>query len=194
MAKKASIKRRPDGLYHRSITIGRKPDGRPIRKSIYAKTIKELETRAAEYERQFRHGTLSSNEKITFMELAAVWVADYTPDASEKTRNEYGGLIKNYLNPVIGGYRVIDLKKHDLQAILNGMAEDELSRSTMSKVKIVAASVLALGVDTDILIRNVFSGVKVPDAGRRSASPHGQQRRLLVETWKATGWDYRRCL
>ena len=185
MAKKASIARRPDGLYQRSITAGRKPDGKPIRKIIYAKTVKELEARAAEYERQLRHGTLSSNEKITFAELAAIWSKDYTPNASEKTRNEYGGLIKNYLNPVIGGYRIIELKKHDLQAILNGMAENELSRSTMSKVKIVAASVLDLGVDNDILMRNVFSGVKVPDVEAEERQPLTEhQKRLLIETWK----------
>ena len=57
--------------------------------------IKELEQRAAEYERQLRHGALSSNEKITFAELASLWVKDYTPNASEKTRKEYDGLLKN---------------------------------------------------------------------------------------------------
>ena len=34
--------------------------------------LKELEQRAAEYEQQLRHGTLSSNEKITFAELASL--------------------------------------------------------------------------------------------------------------------------
>ena len=65
MPRKASTKKRPDGFYQRSITVGRKFDGKPIRKTIYAKTLKELETRAADYERQLKHGTLSSNEKMT---------------------------------------------------------------------------------------------------------------------------------
>lgn len=81
MAAPSKRKRRADGNYSKQITIGRKPDGKPIRKTIYAKTIKELEQRAAEYERQLRHGTLSSNEKITFAELASLWVKDYTPNA-----------------------------------------------------------------------------------------------------------------
>lgn len=185
MAAPSKRKCRADGNYSKQITIGRKPDGKPIRKTIYAKTIKELEQRAAEYERQLRHGTLSSNEKITFAELASLWVKDYTPNASEKTRKEYNGLLKNHVNPVIGGYRIIDLKKHDLQAIINGMAEAGLSQSSMKKTKIAAAAVLELALDNDILMRNVFARVKVPDVEAEERQPlTEQQKRLLVETWQ----------
>ena len=185
MAAPSKRKRRADGNYSKQITIGRKPDGKPIRKTIYAKTIKELEQRAAEYERQLRHGALSSNEKITFAELASLWVKDYTPNASEKTRKEYDGLLKNHVNPVIGGYRIIDLKKHDLQAIINGMAEAGLSQSSMKKTKIAAAAVLELALDNDILMRNVFARVKVPDVEAEDRQPlTEQQKRLLVETWQ----------
>lgn len=181
-------KKRTDGNYCRQITIGRKPDGKPIRKTIYAKTLKELEAKVSEYLQQLKHGALSSNEKITFGELAAVWVENYTPNASEKTRKEYAGLIKNHLNPIIGGYRVTELKKHDLQSILNGMAERESSRSTMEKVKIVAVAVLDLGLDNDILMRNVFSRVKVPDVEAEERQPLTEhQRRVLLEHW----WGHR---
>lgn len=43
MAAPSKRKCRADGNYSKQITIGRKPDGKPIRKTIYAKTIKELE-------------------------------------------------------------------------------------------------------------------------------------------------------
>jgi hypothetical protein len=79
MPRAVNIKRRADGLYQRSITIGRKPDGKPIRKTIYAKTIKELVARATEYERQLRLGTLSSDERMTFGELAEIWLEEYKP-------------------------------------------------------------------------------------------------------------------
>lgn len=185
MAAPSKRKSRADGNYSKQITIGRKPDGKPIRKTIYAKTIKELEQRAAEYEQQLRHGTLSSNEKITFAELASLWVKDYTPNASEKTRKEYDGLLKNHVNPVIGGYRIIDLKKHDLQAIINGMTEAGFSQSSMKKTKIAAAAVLELALDNDILMRNVFARVKVPDVEAEERQPlTEQQKRLLVETWQ----------
>lgn len=178
-------KKRADGLYSRQITIGRKPDGKPIRKTIYAKTLKELESKTAEFLQQLKHGALSSNERITFQELAAVWVESYTPNASEKTRKEYAGLIKNHLNPIIGGYKVTELKKHDLQAILNNMAERDFSRSTMEKVKISAVAVLDLALDNDILMRNVFSRVKVPDVEAEERKPLTEyQRRVLLEHWR----------
>lgn len=185
MAGQSKYKRRADGNYQRSITVGRKPDGKPIRKTIYAKTIKELELRAAEYEQKLKHGTLSRNEKMTFAELAAVWVENYTPDVSERTRKEYAALLRNHLNPIIGGYRLIDLKKHDLQSILNALAEGGMAHSTMTKVKIVAVAVLELAMDNDILMRNVFAKVEVPDAEAEERQPlTDQQKHVLMTAWQ----------
>ena len=39
----AAIKKRGDKRYTRTITIGRQSDGKPIRKFVYGKTIKEVD-------------------------------------------------------------------------------------------------------------------------------------------------------
>lgn len=185
MAAPAKYKKRPDGNYQTSITTGRRPDGKPIRKTIYAKTIKELEAKAAEYRQQLEHGTLSSDGKMTFAELAALWIKDYTPNISEKVRKDYAAIIKNHLNPVIGCRKLKDLKKHDLQAILNNLSADGKARSTMQKIKIVAASILELAADNDITPRNMFAKVKVPDGNRKERQPlTPAQKQLVVDTWQ----------
>jgi integrase len=134
MPRGAKIKKRPDGFYQRSITVGRKPDGKPQRKTIYAKTLKELETKAAEYTRQLHHGTLSSNEKMTFGELAAIWLKDYKLGISISTKKMYQQILNNYLLPDLAAYKLKDLKPHHLQAIINRMAESGKAGSTQSAV------------------------------------------------------------
>jgi hypothetical protein len=102
--RQAKAKKRSDGFYQRSITVGRKPDGKLKRKTIYAKTIKELEQKGAEYERQLRHGTLSNNEKMTFGELAVVWIRDYKLGISVTTRTMYQSILDKHLLPELATY------------------------------------------------------------------------------------------
>ena len=184
MAAPSKRKRRADGNYSKQITIGRKSDGKPIRKTIYAKTIKELEQRAAEYERQLRHGTLSADEKMNFGELASLWIETDKQASGEKTRKRYESIFANRLSE-IGVIRVRDLKPMHLQAILNNMAEEGYARKTITEVKQAAAAALDFAMQNDIVFRNVFSKVSIPNAGKEERKPlTDQQKRLLVETWQ----------
>ena len=162
MPRVASIKRRADGLYQRSITTGRGVDGRPIRKTIYAKTIKDLEARAAEFERQLLHGILSSDEKMTFGALAEIWLRDYKPTVGVNTRRMYSGLLNNHLLPELSSLKLRDLKPHHLQTILNRLAANGYACKTLKEIKHTASQILELAIDNDVLFRNVFSKVDIP--------------------------------
>ncbi len=110
MPRQANRKKRPDGLYRRELVIGRKPDGKPIRKSFYAHTLRELDEKVSEYERQLKHGTLSSDEKMTFGELAGVWIRDCNPTVGITTRKGYNALVNNHLLPELSAYKLKELK------------------------------------------------------------------------------------
>ncbi len=180
MPREAKIRKRPDGFYQRSITVGRRPDGKPQRKTIYAKTLKELETKASEYERQLRHGTLSSNEKMTFGELAAVWLRDFKPGISVTTREMYKTILDKHLLPELATYKLKDLKVHHIQAIVNRLAESGKAESTLKKIKLTAAQILKLAMDNDVIYRNVFSAVKVPSKAPARRRPLTDEETQLV--------------
>ena len=171
MPREAKIKKRSDGLYQCSITVGRKPDGKPQRKTIYAKTLKELEFKASEYKRHMRHGTLSSDEKMTFGQLAEVWLRDYKPSISITTRNMYKMILNSYLLPELAAYKLKDLKPHHLQSIINRMADSGKAQSTLKKVKITAAQILQIAMDNDVVYRNVFSKASIPDIAEAKRRP-----------------------
>lgn len=162
MPRTANIKKRPDGFYQRSITVGRKPDGKPIRKTIYAKTIKELEARASEYERQLKHGTLSSDEKMTFGKLAEIWLTTYKATVGESTKRMYRSILNKHLLPELGSIKLKDLKPHNLQALINRLADSGYSEKTLKEIRIAASQIIEIAMNNDILFRNVFSKVTIP--------------------------------
>lgn len=180
MPKRARLNKRQDGFYQRSITVGRRPDGKPQRKTIYAKTLKELDAKAAEFERQLNHGTLSSDEKMTFGELAAVWLKDYKPTISINTRAGYNRTLNTHLLPELATYKLKDLKSHHLQAIINRMAESGKAENTMKKVKLAAVQILQIAMDNDVLYRNVFLKVIVPSVEATKRRPLTDEEKALV--------------
>ena len=174
MAAPAKYKKRPDGNYQTSITIGRRPDGKPIRKTIYAKTIKELDAKAAEYRQQLERGTLSSNEKMTFGELAALWISEYKPTVEGNTRKMYASLLDNHLLPELAAVKLKDLKPHNLQSIINRLAGNGYAEKTLKKIKVTGTQILDLAVDNDLIFRNVFAKVEIPHI-------EAEERRALTQ-------------
>ena len=180
MPRIANRKKRPDGNYVKQITVGRKPDGKPIRKTFYAKTLKEIEQRISEFEQHQRQGTIPANEKMTFGELADLWINDYKPTIGISTRKMYMAILKNHLKPQLASIKLKELKPHSLQSIINNMAEKGYSEKTMKEVKIAAAQIIDIALQNDLLYRNVFSKVTIPHVEKEERRPLTQKEIDLI--------------
>ncbi len=173
----AKNKRRSNGLYQKNIIVGRKENGAYLRKTIYGKTKKELELKVAEITQQVYQGIYVPENKTTFGEMAEIWLTQYNPTANEKWIYRQKGVINKHLLPTLKYMKLKDLKPYHLQSIINKMAKDSLSTSTMKKAKQTAVRILNVGVENDLIMRNVFANVKVP-----TIEPH--ERRALTEEEK----------
>lgn len=110
--------KRSDGLYQKNITLGRNPDGSYIRRTIYAKTQKELERKAAELVQQVSHGMCVAEDKTTFAALSKMWIRQFHPNMTERWRERQTGVLNNHLLPNLGHIKVRDLKPYHLQDII----------------------------------------------------------------------------
>jgi len=162
MAGASRYKKRSDGNYQRSVTLGRKPDGTPIRKVFYAKTQKELEAKVADFKQQVERGTLSSNEKMTFGELSQIWIKEYKPTIEMNTRKKYNTILNKHLLPTLQAMRLKDLKNYHLQSIINRLAGEGYAEKTLREIKVTASQIIEVAVDNDIVFRNVFAKVQIP--------------------------------
>ena len=75
----AKTKKRENGLYHKNMVVGKKEDGSYIRKSVYAKTKKELEQKVVELTQQINNGIAVWKNDMTFKELSDIWFEQYNP-------------------------------------------------------------------------------------------------------------------
>lgn len=177
-------KKRTDNRYKKSVTVGRNPDGTPNRKYVYGKTIKEVEQKAAELQKQLREGTLIADDHVQFIDIAHKWVDIAHPDIMPHTRKSYHTMIDRHLTPL----HAIELKKlkpMHLQSVLNSMYEKGLSDHTMRDAKIIASAILDFAMDNDLLFRNVFARVSVPKRGRAKRQPISEeQKALILRTWQ----------
>lgn len=127
--------KRSDGLYQKNVVVGRKADGSYIRKTVYGKTKKELDLKISEITQQVHQGMYVSDNKATFGEMAEIWLTRYNPTANKKWIYRQEGVINKHLMPSLKYMKLKDLKAYHLQSIINEMAKDGISTSTMKKAR-----------------------------------------------------------
>lgn len=184
---KAKNKRRADGLYKVSLTIGTNENGTPKRMYFYGHTVKEAEGKRAEYQDNLRRGTLAANEKATFREVADAWLVYKRGQLGEKGLrqfNHYQSIVNNQLKPLLDR-RVKELKPVDLDLILSEYAQKGQAKKTLIYYKQTASQIVNYAIENDLAFRNVFAKVKIPAAPERERKPlTDEQIRLITEHWE----------
>jgi len=115
----AKYKKRADGRYCTHVVIGSKPDGAALRKTIYAKTIRELEEKVAVLRRQAGMGTVVNDGGITVNDWSDLWLTSSKSGVEYKTMEMYKLLVNNYVKKYIGFMKLRDVKTIHLQRVVN---------------------------------------------------------------------------
>ena len=159
--RKMAKKKRSNGYYSTTVSI-RNQEGGTTRKTIYAKTVKELENKKAEYRQQCYRGIVTSNQ-TTFAELADIWIDMYKANSTQKNTLRYmRNSVQKHLISKIGNSKVTNLIELDLQHIITEMARKGYARDTVAHVRNYAIHIMDTALGNRIIDRNVFSYTKLP--------------------------------
>ena len=184
---KAKNKRRDDGLYKVSLSIGTNENGTPKRKYFYGRTVKEAEGKRAEYQESLRRGTLATDEKATFRDVAEAWLVYKRGQLGEKGLKQfyrYQSIVDTQLKP-LHARRVKELKPADLDMILSEYAQKGQAKKTLLYYKQAASQILDYAIENDLAFRNVFARVKIPAAPETERQPlTDEQVNLISEHWE----------
>lgn len=181
----AKAKKRDDGLYQKNLVVGRKSDGSYIRKTVYAKTKKELDGKITEITKELNSGLAVWDNSMTFAELSEIWFEQYNPMASERWKYSNGGLIRKHLLPVLGSFKVKDLRQIHLQMIISKLAKQGYATHSMKQIQQVAVRIMTVAVNSDLIIRNPFLGVTVPSKEAEQRQPlTKEQIKLVTDNWR----------
>ena len=77
------------------------------------------------------------------------------------TRKTYITLLKKYALPVFGGKRISAITKKDIKTLLDNLASDGLSASTVSHLKTSLGSLFRLAVDDEAIATNPTHRIRI---------------------------------
>ena len=178
------------GRWVGAITVGTRPDGRPLRRKVTARTQQEARDRLDSLRRSVAVDD-SLPAELTVTGFLDYWITDVLSlaDVSPVTRDGYARIVKLYIVPTIGRVRLDELEPHHVRKMLTTLREQGLSPNTMRQARSVLRRALRTAETDRLVARNaarLVDGVKVGRPDGRTLTPE-QARKLLSE---AQGHEY----
>jgi integrase len=131
-------------------------------------------------------GTESFENRDSLNEYLDRWLETSKQKVSPRTYEDYVGLMRLYVRPVLGSKKLSALRVLDVQDLVNGMAARELSPRTIRYTHSILQRALKRAVKWKLLINNPASDVELPKNVRREMkvlTPEEAQR-FLTEAYQ----------
>jgi integrase len=114
--------------------------------------------------------------KITVSEYLDLWFETAVkPRVREKTCQDYEGMLRRYVRPILGERILAALRPLDLQITYQQMIERGLSARTVRYTHVVLRSALRQALQWHLLLENPADGIKLPP------QPRSEMRALTVQ-------------
>lgn len=133
-----SIRQRTDGTWEARFVIGHDPGtGKPIRKSVYAKTQKEVRQKLAQAVAAVDNKQYREPCKMTLGEWLDIWVDTYLTGVKPRTIKIYQDDIRLHIKPYLGAVKLDELDIHTVQKFFNTLltsGKKECARDENGKI------------------------------------------------------------
>ena len=96
---------------------------------------------------------------MLFKDFSSMWVKDYKFTKAKNTQRLYNNIINNHLNPNIGDIEFQDIKRLDLQEIINNTIDRP---STCRHIKLTLKQIFESAIDEGIITKNPCKNLIIP--------------------------------
>lgn len=155
------MKKRADGRYCKQILVGYRPDGQRKVKTIYGKTIKEVEKKERELRIEIDIGISFDGECVTVGEWADEWLETFKTGIAHNTYQRYQGIIKKYIKPLMGELRLKDVRLNFVQHTINKLNKN-LAPASVKKYKDTLHQMFEQAIRVGYVHINPINGVELP--------------------------------
>ncbi|ACX51572.1 integrase family protein [Ammonifex degensii KC4] len=157
-----------EGIWEARASLGYDADGRPVRKSFYARTREEAVKKLTQALHQASLGVLTAPARLTLGEWLATWLETYKKGKLRPTTlANYETVIRAYILPSLGSVPLRSVTPASLQALYNSLSARGLSARTVRLVHVVLNACLKQAVKNGLLVRNPAEATEPPKLKRR---------------------------
>lgn len=168
-----SIRQRKDGRWEGRITVGTDPGtGKPIRRSVYGATQKEVRQQMTAIQREVDSGTYQAPDKTSVEEWLDTWMATFcAAKVKPLTRASYEAAIKKHIKPSLGALRLQKLRGFHVQELYNRMISAGLSAKTVKNVAAILHKALSIAMKQGLISVNPCDAAELPKVTQKEIKP-----------------------
>jgi integrase len=159
-----------------SFVIGYKPDGTPVRKYVYGKTVPERNAKLAEAKRRYARGLHLGEMTVT--EWSVRWKTSFIANVSDNQKSHYESKLKHDILPAIGMMRMADVRASHLLDLINSYKGGK--HSTVSKISQAISRMFDDAVVEGIIERNPSASLELPETIENARRPLTEDERNIV--------------
>ena len=168
------VRKRSDGRWEGRIVAGHKSDGKPIYRSVFARTQKELMDKLHAQIEAHRDVELTEGYDLTLAQWLDKWLDEYKAyTVRTSTLQGYKRLVKNYITPHLGAKKLGSITTGDLQKLYNWLREngrihehyqkgDALSDSVVRGIHMLLHQAMDAAVQQRLVAKNPTNGTVIP--------------------------------
>ena len=175
--------RTSDGRWVGAVFLGYDATGRPLRKTVGAKTRAEAAKKKRELQQHVDQGLPPPDDRLTVTGLFEHWLTQVLPHrVAPATVGNYTSLFNTHIKPALGRKRLMRLQPDDVQHLINEKLNDGLSTRTVRHIRGLLVQALDFGVRRGSVPRNVAAmteGPRQQSAGEGRSLSIQQARALL---------------
>lgn len=129
-----SVRQRANGTWEGRVTVGTDPvSGKPVRKSFYGKTKKEVSGKLRAAVAAIDSGDYFDPKKITVNEWFETWLTDYMAGVKPLTVQQYRSMAETHILPALGTVKLSKLTAPQLQRFYNQLSVDGMTTRRKNK-------------------------------------------------------------
>ena len=158
----AKYKKNTDGRYRTRVTVGCDNAGKRILKSLYGKTIKELDAKLVEFKSQQNKGIVITDNKTTLAEWSEKWLKAYKQGVAYNTYEMYRTCVENHIvTSDVAQLPLNKIKNNDLQALINKKQAEGLTR-TVEIIILTLRQIFKKAIKNNLLYLNPADDLEKP--------------------------------
>lgn len=178
-----SIYQRKDGRWAAQILVGHSTEGKPIRKTLYGKSRKEVAERLTVALKQVQDGTITKTNKVTLGQWLDKWLDLYQEHLSVNFKFRRKELIELHIKPALGKKLLTKLKPSDIVSFYKQLSSSGrkdgnggLASGTIKQIHNILRPALQRAVEDSLISTNIMTFVQPPRVIKtRESRPLTQQ-------------------